>query len=82
MIGLVSDNDGTVFSSMSAIGTVSVYDGETGVIRWVTAVPANGSTTYTVGNALTIIGYGPSGYVTVLTQRSGTPHQVPMPIII
>lgn len=54
--GVTIANDGTVFSSNPALGTLTAYNGETGEIKWLTLVGVNGSSTYAIGPSFTIIG--------------------------
>ena len=69
--GVTIANDGAVFSSISALGTVTAYDGETGAIRWLKIVPVNGSTTYTIGPAFTVLGFSQASVLTAFLQSNG-----------
>jgi outer membrane protein assembly factor BamB len=69
--GVTIGNDGTVYSSVSAVKLLSAYSGETGQIKWTTLNSGNGSNTYTIGPGFTLLGNYQASYVGVLSQLNG-----------
>lgn len=70
--GVTVGNDGTVFSSISSVKLLSAYNGQTGQIEWTSLSAGNGSNTYTIGPAFSLLGNYQTNNVGVLSQTSGT----------
>ena len=69
--GVTIGNDGTVFSSIGAVRLMSAYNGQSGQIAWTTLNSGNGSNTYTIGPALTILGNYGASYSGIFNSQSG-----------